>query len=157
MQFDNAGLQDFAARYTAAWCSQDPARLSAFYSPDGSLTINSGAPAVGRTAIAEVARSFMTAFPDMRVSMDDSIVRGDRAEYHWTLTGTNTGAEARVIRFASVAPSFGRSEPMGLLRHHRADSMRPIIVAKLQAVIENHRHRNRCPPSKYLWSSRSAE
>lgn len=92
MQFDNAGLQDFAARYTAALCSQDPTLLSAFYSPGGSLTINSGAPAVGRTAITEVAKSFMTAFPDMRVIMDDLIVRGDRAEYHWTLTGTNTGA-----------------------------------------------------------------
>ncbi len=77
MQFDNAGLQDFAPRYTAAWCSLDPARLSVFYSPDGSLTINSGAPAVGRTAITEVARLFMTAFPDMRVIMDDSTVRGE--------------------------------------------------------------------------------
>ncbi|MBV9301745.1 MAG: ester cyclase [Acidobacteriaceae bacterium] len=53
--------------------------------------INSRAPARGRDAITEVVRSFMTAFPDMRVVMDDLIVRGDRAEYHWTLTGTNSG------------------------------------------------------------------
>ncbi len=45
----------------------------------------------------------------------------------------------------------------GSLRRPRADSMRPIVVAKLQAVIENHRHRDRRPRSKYLWSSRSAE
>jgi hypothetical protein len=35
----------------------------------------------------------MTAFPDLRVVMDDLQVRGDEAEYHWTLTGTNTGPE----------------------------------------------------------------
>jgi uncharacterized protein (TIGR02246 family) len=84
-------LRDFATRYTAAWCSADPAGVAEFFAPGGSLTINGGAPSVGRKAIAEAAASFMTAFPDLRVSMDDVFVRGDRAEYHWTLTGTYTG------------------------------------------------------------------
>ena len=44
---DGAKLRDFAARYTAAWCSHDPARVAACYSPAGSLTINDGAHAVG--------------------------------------------------------------------------------------------------------------
>ena len=83
-------LLDFAEHYTAAWCSQDAASVAAFYSADGSLTVNDSAPAVGR-AITEVAQSFMTAFPDMRVVMDEVLVQGDRAEYHWTLIGTNTG------------------------------------------------------------------
>ncbi len=43
---------------------------------------------------------------------------------------------------------------MGLLRRRRADSTRPIIVAKLEAVIENHRHRDRRPPSKYFHRDR---
>ena len=91
MQGETARLRDFAARYTAAWCSQDPMSVAACYSAAGSLTINGGASAVGRNAIAEVARSFMTAFPDMRVIMDDLLTQGDHAEYHWTLIGTNTG------------------------------------------------------------------
>ena len=33
----------------------------------------------------------MTSFPDLRVVMDELITRADRIEYHWTLTGTNTG------------------------------------------------------------------
>jgi hypothetical protein len=33
----------------------------------------------------------MTAFPDMRVVMNEVLVRGDRAEYRWTLIGTNAG------------------------------------------------------------------
>jgi uncharacterized protein (TIGR02246 family) len=86
-----AELRHFAARYTAAWCSQDAASVAACYAPDGSLTVNTGDPAVGRSAIAGVAQSFMDAFPDMRVVMDDILVQGDRAYYHWTLIGTNTG------------------------------------------------------------------
>src|SRR4051812_45331149 len=86
-------LRDFAARYTAAWCSGDPTSVAAFFSCDGSLRVNDDPPAVGRAAITGVAQSFMTAFPDLQVAMDDILVRGDAAEYHWTLTGTNTGPD----------------------------------------------------------------
>jgi hypothetical protein len=61
------------------------------YASEGSLTINDGEPSVGRPAITEAARSFMVAFPDMRVLMDDLIERESGVEYHWTLVGTNTG------------------------------------------------------------------
>jgi nuclear transport factor 2 (NTF2) superfamily protein len=84
-------LLNFATRYTAAWCSQNAANVAAFYSADGSLSINGAASATGRPAITEVAQSFMTAFPDMQVMLDDVRVQGDRPEYHWTLIGTNTG------------------------------------------------------------------
>ena len=84
-------LLEFARRYTDAWCSQDPARVAENYAPDGSLTINDGPPSVGRAAITEAARSFMVAFPDMQVLMDDLVVHGDNAQYRWTLVGTNTG------------------------------------------------------------------
>ena len=84
-------LLDFAYRYTAAWCSQDPGKVASHYSPSGSLSINNGSPAVGRAAICEVAKSFMTAFPDLRVIMDRLIPQGQLTEYHWTLLGTNTG------------------------------------------------------------------
>ena len=91
MATDPAKLRHFAERYTAAWCSQDPASVAECYSVTGSLTINGGTPAVGRKAIAEVARSFMTGFPDMRVIMDKLLLQSDGAEYHWTLIGSNTG------------------------------------------------------------------
>lgn len=41
-------LREFAEGYTAAWCSQEPASVAAFFSPTGSLAVNDGAPAVGR-------------------------------------------------------------------------------------------------------------
>ena len=80
-----ASLRKLAEGYTAAWCSQNAASVAAFYSPDGSITINDGPPAVGRAAITEAAQEFMTSFPDMKVFLDDLTIEGERAIYHWTL------------------------------------------------------------------------
>jgi hypothetical protein len=88
----HAEIQDFAVRYTKAWCSQEPEQVASFFSAQfGSLKVNDGAPAVGRAAIAEVARGFMTAFPDLVIHLDRVERRGDRALFFWTLTGTNSG------------------------------------------------------------------
>jgi predicted ester cyclase len=64
--------------------------------------VNEDDPAVGREAIAGVARSFMSAFPDLRVVMDELVVHGDQAVYRWTLTGTNTGpgGTGRAVRIS---------------------------------------------------------
>jgi len=64
-------LRDFAAHYTPGWCSQSPERVAAFFSPDGSLRVSDDPAAVGRNAITRVAQSFMTAFPDLSLMMDD--------------------------------------------------------------------------------------
>ncbi len=88
---DAARLRQIAAKYTAAWCSQNAASVAAFFAEEGSLTINEGIPSVGRPAIGRAAQSFMTAFPDMVVTMDGLGVDGDLAVYRWTLAGRNTG------------------------------------------------------------------
>ena len=88
---DATKLRDFATRYTAAWCSQTAASVAAFFAETGSLKINDGAASVGRAAITEAAQGFMTAFPDMVVKMDTLKLDAGRIEYHWTLTGNNTG------------------------------------------------------------------
>jgi steroid delta-isomerase-like uncharacterized protein len=89
---DQTKLTDFATRYAAAWSSQQPDRLASFYAEHGSLTVNDGAPSVGRAAVTVTAQGFMTAFPDMVVKLD-SVRQGDasHAIFHWTWTGTNTG------------------------------------------------------------------
>jgi hypothetical protein len=88
---DQDQLLDFARRYAAAWCSQDPSSVAEYYAPEGSLAINGGPVAVGRAAITEAARSFMNALPDMQVFLDDLLLRDSGIEFHWTFTGTNTG------------------------------------------------------------------
>jgi predicted ester cyclase len=103
---DLAEITAFAKRYAKAWCNQNPEGVAAFFAENGSLTVNDGPPAVGRVAIAEIARGFMRDFPDMIVNMDkvthesrdggrssDASPARTDAVFHWTLTGTNTGPD----------------------------------------------------------------
>lgn len=95
-------LRAFGERYTQAWCSGDPSRVASFFSLNGSLRVNEDPPAVGRSAVQQVAAGFMTAFPDLILTMDDIRVAGDVAEFHWTFTGANTGpgGTGNLIRFS---------------------------------------------------------
>jgi len=98
---DVDGLNKFASEYTAAWCSQDAASVAAFFAEDGSISVN-GALSVGREAIAEMAQGFMTAFPDMVLTMDSLELQEEQAVYRWTFVGTNTGPEGtgKSVRFS---------------------------------------------------------
>jgi steroid delta-isomerase-like uncharacterized protein len=88
---NHSELNDLATRYAAAWSSQNPASLAAFYADDGSLTVNGGAPSVGHAAITATAQGFMSAFPDMQVRLDEVRGEGSHAVFRWIWTGTNTG------------------------------------------------------------------
>jgi hypothetical protein len=111
----NAKTQDLAKRYAAAWCSQDPSKVAGCYSLSGSLTINNGAPAIGRLAIAREAQSFMTDFPDLQVLMDDLRVQPDGIEFHWTLICTNTGPRGTGHRVRISGFEVWRLGPDGLI------------------------------------------
>jgi len=89
MAHDEARVRDLARSYTDAWCSHDPARVAAHFVPGGTIAINGGEP----TEITEVARSFIDAFPDIEVFMDDIVFRDETVEFHWTFTGTNSGPD----------------------------------------------------------------
>jgi len=88
---DTTNMNEFAVRYAAAWSSQDPVSLASFYSENGALTVNDGAPSVGRAAIQQAAGDFMTAFPDMVVELTALERDGEKLVFHWHWTGTNTG------------------------------------------------------------------
>jgi hypothetical protein len=81
MASDPEQLRAFAERYTAAWCSMDPAAVAAHYAPGGSLTINGGTPAIGRDALTAVAAIYEV-LPDMHVYFDDLVADGERIEFH---------------------------------------------------------------------------
>lgn len=109
-------LQVFATRYAAAWSSQNPASLAAFYAEDGVLQVNEGEPAVGRAAIESKARGFMEAFPDMVVRLESVERQVDAAVFRWLWTGTNTGpgGSGRAVRLRGYEEwTF---DPEGLIR-----------------------------------------
>jgi hypothetical protein len=58
----------------------------------------------------------MTAFPDMQVVMDDIRAHDNgRTEYHWTLTGTNTGPEGTGNRIKISGFEIWQIGPDGLI------------------------------------------
>jgi predicted ester cyclase len=132
MTLERADLHDFARRYTAAWCSHSAGSVAAFYSPNGSISINGGAPAVGRGAITGAVQEFMTTFPDLTVLMDELDVRGDRAVYHWTLVGTNLGPAGTGKRVRISGHEEWRISSDGLI----AESLGHFDAAEYQRQLE---------------------
>ena len=125
-------LKDFGRRYAAAWCSRSPAGVAAFYEEEGSLQINGGPPSKGRVAITAAAQSFMTAFPDMVVSLDDVSMHGHDAVFKWTLIGTNTGPGGKgksVFIRGYEEWRFGKTSLIGESKGHfdEADYQRQLI------------------------------
>lgn len=84
-------LVAFATGYASAWSGKDPAAFAGFYAEDATFRINDGEQSTGRDAIEATARSFMTSFPDMVVSLVETHRDGDYIHFHWRWTGTNTG------------------------------------------------------------------
>ena len=79
---DKVELTNFATRYAAAWSGQDPVAFSMFYAGSGTLRINDGEPSVGREAVEQTARDFMTAFPDMVVRLVEVRQEGGHITFH---------------------------------------------------------------------------
>jgi hypothetical protein len=115
---DRQQLERLARNYTEAWCSRDPTRVAAHYVTGGTIAINGGEPA----PITGVAESFVAAFPDIEVFMDDLVVTDDLVEYHWT-------SPARAPRPASLCASpasrSGQSVPTASSPSHGVTTTRP--------------------------------
>lgn len=84
-------MVEFGEKYTAAWNSKKPDKMASFYAENGTLTVNNGTPSVGREQLAETARSYMEAFPDIKLTMDSLVADSGVYRYYWTFVGTNTG------------------------------------------------------------------
>ena len=90
--------------------------MAGFFASAGTLKVNDAAPATGRDAIAAVAQGFMSAFPDLQVSMDDVADEGSRARYYWTLVGTNTGPGGTGGRVRISGLESWQLSPEGLIQ-----------------------------------------
>lgn len=92
LEFD---IDIFARGYAQVWGSQRPEFVAMFFEDEGTLQVNDGEPAIGRNGISEVAQSFMTKFPDMKVSCDSLVQKTNGIEFHWTLTGTDADPKGK--------------------------------------------------------------
>lgn len=81
----------FGQDYAATWSSGDPAEVVAMFTLDGTIIINGGPPAAGPQGIEGVAKSYMTAFPDLRVDCERMERDGPRWKWFWRMRGTFSG------------------------------------------------------------------
>ena len=135
------GLHEFAERYAQAWSSQNPASVASFFAEGASLSVNDNAPAVGRPSITEVARGFMTAFPDMIVTFDKLVQQPSSLEFHWTLEGTNTGSGGTGKRVRISGYEVWRIHANGLI----AESKGHFDTAEYERQLRNGVETGRLP------------
>ncbi|MFA3920927.1 nuclear transport factor 2 family protein [Ruegeria hyattellae] len=73
-----------AARYAAAWSSNEPEQVAGHFAQNGSAVLNAGAPIQGRADIAEnYAAPFFRDFPNSNVLVHDFRLSGN----HGLFTG----------------------------------------------------------------------
>jgi hypothetical protein len=87
MSYDQARLEDLATRYTEAWNSKDPKRVSAFHLPSSRISINRGEPSVGHDGLTAMAAGFHADVPDLCLRNDGIRSAGNHVVYMWTFTG----------------------------------------------------------------------
>jgi uncharacterized protein (TIGR02246 family) len=107
--------EEFGAKYTEAWCSHTPDSVASFYAANGQIIINDGDPSNGRTEIAEMAKGFFDAFPDLIVRMDSIRSSGTHCVYMWTLEGTNSGVDGTGNRVEVSGWEYWRMDDDGLI------------------------------------------
>jgi len=69
----------------------------------------------GRDAFRQRVAAFLTAFPDLRCTLDALVAAGDRAAVRWTITGTHQGA------FGPYPPTGKRVTMTGIGIHRIAN------------------------------------
>ena len=86
-------VDEFLNSFIAAWNAHDVQAVAACYAPDyEEVDVARVEPVHGPDAVRRVLDYYLRAFPDLRVTLDDRIVDGNRAALYWTWTGTHRGA-----------------------------------------------------------------
>jgi steroid delta-isomerase-like uncharacterized protein len=85
-------MTDLVQRLVDAWNSHDVERVMALYAPDyHEEDVGQPGPSRGLDSVRRSVRRYMTAFPDLHLTVDDLLVQGNRASFLWTLSGTHRG------------------------------------------------------------------
>jgi uncharacterized protein (TIGR02246 family) len=87
MSLSAEDVAKLAAAYTSAWNTGSPQKVAEFFTEDGEIVINRGAPWRGRAGIAEMAAGFFADVPDMKLVCDGVRRAGSHVVYLWTFSG----------------------------------------------------------------------
>ncbi len=93
-------LKAASEKYMKAWDENDIALMRKITINDFVRKANGGITSSDQSGIEEVMQYWHTAIPDLKISMDQLVVKDGKSYTSWTCTGTNTG-------------NFGETPPTG--------------------------------------------
>jgi predicted ester cyclase len=76
------------------WNGGNPDQLDAIMDPHVVRRVNFLPDVEGVEEVKKVVSEFRTAYPDLKIVMDDGVYSENASSGRWTLTGTNTGPGA---------------------------------------------------------------
>ncbi|HEY4688169.1 MAG TPA: ester cyclase [Anaerolineae bacterium] len=90
-------IEQFITEFIAAWNAHDIDRVTSCYCPEyEEEDVAQPTPASGRDDLRRRVAYYLRAFPDLRVSLDDVVVEGNRIVLFWTWHGTHQATFMRI-------------------------------------------------------------
>jgi steroid delta-isomerase-like uncharacterized protein len=88
-----ANPHQFTAQLLHAWNIHDIEQIVSFYAPEcEGLDVGQAEPPNGRDGIKRLAVTYLTAFPDLHVTVEETICDANRISLTWTARGVHRGA-----------------------------------------------------------------
>jgi steroid delta-isomerase-like uncharacterized protein len=85
-------IDRLVAELTDAWNTNDVERVTAFYAPDyEGIDVGQALPQRGPDGVRQTLSGYMRAFPDLRFTVEETIVQENRVALIWTARGTHKG------------------------------------------------------------------
>lgn len=87
----SAEIKPMVDKLEAAWNGRNIDALDDIFAPDFERIVNNQPAAKGVEGYKKAITDFRTAYPDLRLTLDNTIYSENSAATRWILTGTNTG------------------------------------------------------------------
>ena len=84
-------LKPLVDKFIEVWNNGNYDELDAYLDPNFVRVSNQTPEVKGLDGMKEVMTGFRTAFPDLKITIENEIYSENRAALHWTFSGTNTG------------------------------------------------------------------
>jgi len=89
---EESAASDVVRRFIAKFNAGDKTTVDVEYDESYVLDFPGGPSAAGKAGIRQATTAFLTAFPDLRFSIEDMFEEGNSVAWRWTMTGTHRGA-----------------------------------------------------------------
>jgi steroid delta-isomerase-like uncharacterized protein len=85
-------IDDFLKAFIAAWNAHDVHAVANHYAPNyEEIDVSRTEPVRGAESVRRTLAYYLRAFPDLKITLDDRLIDGERAALYWTWTGTHRG------------------------------------------------------------------